>query len=469
MAPEKQEATLTEQRLCILIVTDDPDAAAHAAPCLKEEGQRVHIAASLSAGLRAAQRQPFDMVLFLRKAQTSGEAHILRAARTRNHDVEIIRIKPDEPAITKGALHSAVERFKARSEIRRANRKFQDLFDGVFDGVLTVDVDSETIISANASAANLLGCTQEEIRGMSLWTFIPDDRRDDARTMVTRIVNVGKVVDEAAVLRRNDNEALYCRCNALVTGKPSKRLIQIVFRDVNEKRRFIQYLDEAAQSVPLHEAISPIVHEINNPLAAVSGYAQLSLTTASRKKLDEYLHTIHHQARRCHAIVQKLSTFAQRPPPHRRVTDLNTIIENVVSLFACELRIRNIDLKVSVCPSPIPVLVNPGQIEQVLAALFNNALKAADASDKRRLSISSECVDRKALVTVSDSGLSIAANLLDEVFEPSFGDKAERPGLGLSASRSIVRANDGEIEVVPAPGVGATFRIRFRLAGRAVA
>jgi nitrogen-specific signal transduction histidine kinase len=71
----------------------------------------------------------------------------------------------------------------------------------------------------------------------------------------------------------------------------------------------IRYSLQGEQSVPLRKVISHFVHEINNPLAAISGFAQLCLTTSSVEKQNDYMQTIHDQAGRCRAIVGELSSL----------------------------------------------------------------------------------------------------------------------------------------------------------------
>ncbi len=455
---------MPEEKVRVLIVAESSEGKTQIATRMKDEGCEVHMTDGLTAGRRAARREQFDTVIFLGGDENPGETEIIEAAHARNSQVEILRVKPEEAPKTNVALRAVRAQLRAGHEIPHAASRFQDLFDAVFDGVLMVDVATESITDANAAAADSLGYTREEIRGMSVWKLIPEDRRDSARRMFDRILNVGWTAAEGVVLRPKDRELLHCQCNARLLGKPSGKLVRIVFRDVSEKRRLIQYLMEAAKSIPFRDVISGIVHEINNPIAAIVGYAQLSLTTTSRKKLDGYLQTIHQQGARCQAIVQKLSSFARRPPSHRKVTNLNGIIEDVVSLFASELRVGNIDLNLNVCPSPIPVEADRAEIEQLFVTLISNARDAMASSATRRLSISTECSEEQAVVTVSHSGNDDGADLRDKLSGPFSSPGAPMASSGLSASQSIVRDNKGEIEALPSPGNGVTLRIRFPLA-----
>lgn len=469
MTPEEQEAVMTGEKASVLIIAENSDGAAEAATRLKEAGCQVHTADSVEAGLFAAESQPFDMLIFFRKEESLGETEVIEAASARNSEVEIAQIEPGDSAKIDAALEASLKQLRTRLEIRQATGRFHDLLDAVFDGVLIIDPATETITAVNAAAARALGYTREELRGMRVWEFIPDDRRNHLSRILRRVLKVGKVADEALVLQAKDRGPLCCQCNATLTGKPLEKLIQIVFQDTREKRRLIQHLAEATQATSVRSVISQTVHEINNPLAAILGYSQLSLTTTSRKKLDGYLHTIHQQAGRCQAIVEKLSSFARGPRSHRKDTDLNELVEEVTSLFSCELRLRNIEIKLSVHPSPMPVRVDPIQIQQVLVNLINNTAEAMAATENRELSICTECADQRAVVTVSGAGPGASGRPPSTISDHSFSSKSHGAGPELDTSLSIVRDNEGEIEVVSSHNEGKTFRIRFPLARRAVA
>jgi len=239
-------------------------------------------------------------------------------------------------------------------------------------------------------------------------------------------------------------------------------LLRQELRETN--KQLLQYLIEIGEAASFVEAISGIAHEINNPLAAVLGYAQLALTATSREKLDGYMQTINRQAARCQAITQKLSSVARRYRPRKKIADLNKIIEKVVSLFASHLATHHIEVKLGLLPDPLPVRVDLRQIQQVFVNLVTNAKEAmAENRTGGTLRITSRRSKREAVVTVSDNGPGIPPNIRKKVFRPFFSTKPDRPGLGLSISRSVLTASGGDIEIVEKAKAGATVRIRLPL------
>jgi PAS domain S-box-containing protein len=303
---------MAEEKTHVLIVADD-SRGGELATHLTEERFRVAFACGLDAGLDAARSRAFDVLLLFRREQNSVENEIVDAARARNGDVEVIRAQPDGQAQGEPVLRAVLEGLPTRGGVRGAAGRFHQLLEELFDGVLMVNVRSETIALANPAAARVLGYSQEEMGKMNVWSLFPEDCTRDVKAMFERIVKTGRVADDTLVLRRSNGGTFRCRCNALCAGRRSNPYIQIVFRDANDTEKPLDHHAERAQPVLTTEIISRIVHEINNPLAAVLGYSQLSLTTSSRKRLDEYLQTIHQQAARCQAIVQKLSSFTEPP------------------------------------------------------------------------------------------------------------------------------------------------------------
>jgi len=457
---------MAEKKACVLVVGENPEGCSEMAALLAGETDRVRIASGFAAGLDAARKGIFDVVVLCAKEEDSPQAEIVRAARARNSEARIVRLEPGDPANTKTLLDRALGQLRTEHPIGYANASFRSLFNAVFDSVLLIDAASETVALANTAAAKALRYTDEEIHGASVWQLIPAHGRERFRKMLQRVTSEGNVSAKDLVLRRKDGTQLQCQCSASLTGELPQKMIQVVFRDVTEKKRLIGNLAEASQSAPLREIVSGIVHELNNPLAAVLGYAQLSLTATSRKKLDEYLQTIHQQASRCQSIVKRLASFAPPPQLHRETTDLNTVVEEVASLFDCGLSPSNVEVRLQLCPSPLIVSADRGQIQQALLNVIKNAAEAISSDARGVISIETQRCGQEAVATVSDNGPGVAESIRERIFDPFFGTKPHRMGLGLSISRSILRANQGEIDVLQKTGQGAAFAIRLPLVKR---
>ncbi len=307
MGQESEGICLTGEKPRVLIVIEESDAyAGDTIP--SEDGHCICRARGFSAGLREAQSQCFDMVVFVRQGADGGEAEIVRAARARNREVETACIEAEEVATARAALEETLKGAARSRDNRWGEARVETLLQGLFDGVLLVDLDRGAVTAVNRAGAAVLGYSQQEMCGMSMEELLRGQSEEDGKGVLERLAAAGSSGTEVLVLRKRNGEALRCCCNTSLVEEPSGEHIQIIFRPRREEE-LIRYSLEGEQSVPLRKVISHFVHEINNPLAAISGFAQLCLTTSSVEKQNDYMQTINDQAGRCRAIVGELSSL----------------------------------------------------------------------------------------------------------------------------------------------------------------
>jgi signal transduction histidine kinase len=109
-------------------------------------------------------------------------------------------------------------------------------------------------------------------------------------------------------------------------------------------------------------------------------------------------------------------------------------------------------------PEDLPLLsVDPGQVKQVLSNLMLNACQAMPGGG--RLTVAALGEQGRVRVSISDTGCGMSREEMSRIFEPLYSTKARGIGLGLSVTKNLVAANDGEIEVCSEPGRGSTFTV----------
>jgi CheY-like chemotaxis protein len=189
--------------------------------------------------------------------------------------------------------------------------------------------------------------------------------------------------------------------------------------------------------------------------------------------MSEALGQIRQSAERAANLTRQLLAFARRQVARPRSTDLNELIEELGRMLRRVIG-EQIELKLDLAPNLPKLYVDPGQIEQIL---LNMALNAKDAMPKGgKLGIRTEacqardCLFRSTaqhpqrdhiLLEISDSGVGIPEEIQSKIFEPFFTTKhqSQGTGLGLAMCYGIVRQSGGVIDLVSAPGKGASFRI----------
>lgn len=207
-------------------------------------------------------------------------------------------------------------------------------------------------------------------------------------------------------------------------------------------------------------------HEMNNPLAIISGRAQLLLKKERSKEAQEQLTIITTQCDRLSKIISDLLGFARPAKPDIRKGDLNEAIKAALDDLKEKTGVRPINIIKNLQKDLPKGAFDKSQMVQVFTNIIKNAIEAIQA--KGAIEISSLAAARQPMliVKISDTGEGIAAENLDKIFDPFFTTKqpGRGTGLGLSIAYSIIEAHKGKIYVESALGKGSAFTIYIPMA-----
>jgi signal transduction histidine kinase len=223
-------------------------------------------------------------------------------------------------------------------------------------------------------------------------------------------------------------------------------------------------LVQAAKLAAVGEMAAGIAHELNNPLTTVSGFTELvieELPEGSIVKNDMEL--VLRESQRARGVVRRLLDFARQGETSRVRSDINEIIKDVLALVNHLLRISGILLVTDFYGGLPWISVDRNQLKQVVLNLIHNALHAMPTGGELHIKTQLQSRDRRDWLTIilKDTGIGIAPENLERVFEPFFTTRSMDggTGLGLSVTYGIVTDHGGLIEVDSQVGKGSMFTV----------
>jgi PAS domain S-box-containing protein len=227
-----------------------------------------------------------------------------------------------------------------------------------------------------------------------------------------------------------------------------------------ERRRVEQQLFESEKLAAVGRLAASIAHEVNNPLEAIKNALYLMQTGAEGDKNSRFLEIARKETERVSHIIRQMLGFARRSGEVDWV-DVNQLLEETLVLLEKKMRQLRIHVARSFDDSLPKIRARADQLRQVFLNLIINAQQAISAEGQIVLSTSryEQALQPSILVQISDSGVGIADNDLNRIFDPFFSTGKKGTGLGLWVTQDIVRQHGGRIEVNTEVGRGTVFSI----------
>jgi C4-dicarboxylate-specific signal transduction histidine kinase len=230
----------------------------------------------------------------------------------------------------------------------------------------------------------------------------------------------------------------------------------------DEKAKLQAQLRHADRLATIGQLAAGVAHELNEPLANILGFAQLSKKVGNLpgqvfKDLDKIDSAVLH----CREIIRKLMAFARQMPPKTSLIDLNSVIKESLFLYEARCTKEGIDLDLVLAPVLPKIFADPGQVKQVIINLIINAMQAMP--DGGRLTVKTEFSKENVLLIVEDTGTGMSRKIMNKIYLPFFTTKDvnQGTGLGLAVVYGIIDTHKGTIKVSSEPGRGTRFEILF--------
>jgi len=371
----------------------------------------------------------------------------------------------------RGADTDITDRRLSEVALRESEERFKSLFEHSPDAIFVEDQDGN-VLDVNPAACRLHGMDRRDIIDKNVLELVPPDRREEVTRDFPKLLS-GEWDHAEGFSWTKDGRAVpvEIRVNRFQFAGVPALLLHV--RDISELRRAQEDLrrreTELAHMARVHdlgEMAASLAHEINQPLYAISNYAngmiqRLRKGTADLDDFTPVLNETLSEAKRAGDIIAHIRRLIRKREPRRSTVDVNGLIRGLDGLMGSEARHRETAVHLELADDLPHVLVDSVQIEQVILNLMRNALDAMSEmpSGQRSLTITSSLAESDAVeIAVHDTGAGLSPEIADKVFDPFFSTKPDGLGMGLAISRSIIEAHGGEILVSVDPPQATTFR-----------
>lgn len=340
---------------------------------------------------------------------------------------------------------------------------YKQIVDDITSGIITVDPAGK-IISFNRAAEDITGYGASEIMGKPIGAKFPELTVSDSKEN-RRVTN----------LRRRNGRRIPVGYSWARLNMPEEQghYRLYTFQDLSRIKMLEEQMRQAEKMAVVGEMAAGVAHEFRNPLAAISGAAQVLAQGLQGDSNDQGLMTI--IIRECDRLEKSIADFLQfsKPAtPEKKWFSLAGLINDTFKLLR-QARNWNDNCRIrQEVPRHLDCWADPDQLQRVLFNLINNScLAMAEQGGEVVITATEESSasgEEKIVLTVADSGPGIPAPMAEKIFEPFFTTRENGTGLGLAIVKQIITSHGGEVRIDRLPRTGAAVIVSLPLPNAAI-
>jgi two-component system sensor kinase FixL len=383
-----------------------------------------------------------------------------------------------------GIIRDISEQKAAESSLKEAENRFRAVFDQRLQlvGILSVD---GIVLEANQMSLDFAGLERDMVVGREYWEtpwwkHSPKLQRRMRSAVAAAAKGATRTLE--ATCMRADRELATLEFSVRPIMDKAGDVVFLVAdsHDITEHRlaeeearHHRERIAHVSRLSTLGEMAAGIAHEINQPLTAISLFAQAGrrlIEAEDFEKMGDVCHKLNEHALRASDVVERMQAMARQSESKKDILDCNELISTAVRLAESEARIRDIEVELEKGDDLPPVYVDGVQIQQVALNLLRNgmeAMLAANCCGDKTIVIRTRVLNEKEVeISVTDCGYGVPEKNIDKLFTPFSTTKKSGMGMGLSISQAIIRAHGGRIGFRNNDTRGATFWFTLPAANR---
>ena len=337
------------------------------------------------------------------------------------------------------------------------------------DAIIAKDLHG-VVFAWNRAAERLFGYAAAEMLGQPITLIFPPERISEEAAILERIGR-GERIDHYTTQRRcKDGRIIRVAMTVSPIRDADGRVVGAskIIRDLTasdaRERHIAELQAELAHVQRLNELgqlVSALVHEVNQPLTAITNYVSACrrlATAGNLKGVEQGLERIEGQTHRTREIVRRICDFVSKRQPEFRPEKLSQVVDEAVALTQASLRDDTLNLITQV-DTAAAVLIDRVQVQQVLFNLLRNGIEAMQCQLERQIVVAANpFAGDMVVISVADSGPGLPEVVRDKLFQPFVTTKSDGMGVGLSVCRTIVEAHGGQLWADAGDTGGAVFR-----------
>jgi len=335
---------------------------------------------------------------------------------------------------------------------------YKKIFEDIPSGIITV-INQKNIISVNPAAERITGFTADEIIGADINKAFPGLKLDTDINFRSELS-----------ITRKDRKNIpigYSFAKLNMPGTEDKYEV-ITLQDLSETKQMEKQILQAEKMATIGEMAAGIAHELRNPLAAISGAAEVLDASGDIKSQNQGLmNIITRECTRLQNTISEFLAFSKPMDPEKEFVPLVPLVKEMIQILQQTQDWPEKCVAVLDIPEKMDCWADPQQIQRLLLNLLHNScVSLKNSAGEIRVTVrevEDDAGAEETVITISDTGRGIPDLIIDKIYEPFFTTRENGTGLGLSIVKQIVSVHEGDISISSAENKGTTAEIRLPL------